>query len=224
MELQTDADYLCNRCRNGLYFPGVEQPLLAPEMVLSRWPWSKGTTNSEGPYTKRYGQHRFNSDFRHADALPELAALKRTASKGCMFCCLLHSAILSIVATSPVVYDAIQVHLDYFWDADPKKNQAGSTVTRWVLQARLLLHDPNKAKRREGLPQDVEVSGWTSGSAIFWLLARKSGEHSIHIRKYKLMKRLSWDLYRREAWLEAGDAKPSLRGQPRTTLPRLSSI
>ena len=185
-----DADHLCDRCRNALYFPGIEQPLLAPEVVLSRWPRPKSATSPEGPYTKRYGQHRFNSDFSHADLLPELAALRHTASKGCMFCHLLQSAILSIVATSPVVYDAIHVHLDYFWDADPQKRQTGSMVTRWVLQASLQLHDPSIAKRREGLPQDMKVSGWTSGPAIFWPLARKSGERSVHIRKSYLHKML----------------------------------
>lgn len=178
MAQKLDADHLCDKCRLGLYFPGIEQPLFSPEVVLGRSPWLRSATNPDGPYTQQYGQHRFHSEFRHQDVLPELAALKRTASKGCVFCRLLQSAILSFVATSPVAYDAVQVQLAYFWDTNPKRNQTGAAITRWVLQASLLLHDPNTAKRREGLPQDIEVSGWTSGPAIFWPLARKSGERS----------------------------------------------
>lgn len=176
MEQHAGNGHLCDRCRVGLYFPGIEQPSLAPEVVLNCFPWAKDATNPSGPYLQKYGQHQFECDFYHEDVLPELVELERTASQGCEFCQLLRSAILSFTTTSPTTYDAIQIHLDYFWDADPKKSQIGSTITRWVLQAKLLLHDPNIKKRREGLPQDVDVSGWVSGCAIFWPLSGGAGE------------------------------------------------
>jgi hypothetical protein len=167
---------LCNRCSRGLLFPAIEYPSFSPEDVLAQSSFVKTALNPSGPYSLEHGLHRFECDFFHEDKLPELPLLASTASKGCVFCRLLHRAVLSISTTRIVSCDAIRIYLAYLWDILPATSQDGD-ITKWILRAQLHIRDPTIPSRRKQqvLDSSLDVSCWISGHTLFWPLSRSSG-------------------------------------------------
>ncbi|KAI1366363.1 heterokaryon incompatibility protein-domain-containing protein, partial [Xylaria arbuscula] len=168
---------LCKRCSRGLRFPTIDYPSLKPEDVLAQSPLVKTAVNPSGPYSLEHGLHRFECDYFHEDGLPELPILAATASRGCLFCRLLHQAISSFSAAGNRSCDAIRISLDYFWGILPAMSQSGAGVNEWILRATLHVHDPTIVDRSKqgGLDSRFSVSCWTSGNTLFWPLSRKPG-------------------------------------------------
>ncbi|KAL0940720.1 uncharacterized protein CTRU02_203483 [Colletotrichum truncatum] len=178
----TSSRSLCKLCRKGLRFPGIDNPELAPEVVLAKTPLAKSKESFRGLFSD-HKKHSWRCDYLLEDGYPDLPYLTNSASNGCEFCLVLRREILA-VGLEKNQYDRIRVNLSFLWNPEPAVTQMGTRVTKWVLQADIERHEVD-TQRPSFLPKERLYTGWFSKSLyIFWPLSCQPGE--LHAQRLRM--------------------------------------